>query len=187
MTSTSSKATSCFNSRTREGCDSNRSRLAELTWHVSIHAPGRGATPSCFLHCVSYYSFNSRTREGCDALTSTSSKATSCFNSRTREGCDSNRSRLAELTWHVSIHAPGRGATLTKEERAIFDKGFNSRTREGCDSIPSHSNRFHFGFNSRTREGCDRLIENIRSAAECFNSRTREGCDKMGVLAWELL
>ena len=33
----------------------------------------------------------------------------------------------------VSIHAPGRGATATRTRRASIDARFNSRTREGCD------------------------------------------------------
>ena len=33
---------------------------------VSIHAPGRGATYSCLIRCITALCFNSRTREGCD-------------------------------------------------------------------------------------------------------------------------
>ena len=54
----------CFNSRTREGCDPDKSyhRISRL---VSIHAPARGA-----IHILEVVRcgrrFNSRTREGCD-------------------------------------------------------------------------------------------------------------------------
>ena len=58
------KGRACFNSRTREGCDS----LEFCRTHrhfVSIHAPVKGAMrePSA---TRTIRSFNSRTREGCD-------------------------------------------------------------------------------------------------------------------------
>ena len=55
----------------------------------------------------------------------------------------------------VSIHAPGRGATRFRELRCRWDKRFNSRTREGCDIIQVVTNLKVLSFNSRTREGCD--------------------------------
>ena len=57
---------------------------------VSIHAPGRGATP-----LPTHYP---------DSINS--------FNSRTREGCDSHFVPVPHLGNNVSIHAPGRGATV---------------------------------------------------------------------------
>ena len=36
--------TTCFNPRTREGCDESVSGLLRVTTEVSIHAPVRGAT-----------------------------------------------------------------------------------------------------------------------------------------------
>ena len=81
-----------FNSRTREGCDltnhNQTKRLclfqfthpggvrhlagqaADIVPAVSIHAPGRGATPAFPRVRPSLGRFNSRTREGCDELAS---------------------------------------------------------------------------------------------------------------------
>ena len=102
----------CFNSRTREGCDC----------HTDTQSTG-----PC--------SFNSRTREGCDLFyfgrcasqlmfqfthpggvrhspSFGPFKSLACFNSRTREGCDVQHLDR-RYPGRVSIHAPGRGATLT--------------------------------------------------------------------------
>ena len=125
---------SCFNSRTREGCD--------LRGVAVAHHDG----------CR----FNSRTREGCDWRQSQEPGAGLRFNSRTREGCDkmvspsecspmfqfthpggvrltanTSLTKLQEFQFThpggvrlgegfsrshatlVSIHAPGRGATVS--------------------------------------------------------------------------
>ena len=104
--SSASRRTWCFNSRTREGCDllcfhhgkefqfqftHPRGvrcvfRVQDLGYHVSIHAPARGAITRIKLKTT----FN-------------------CFNSRTREGCDKFVDQLRNLVL-VSIHAPARGA-----------------------------------------------------------------------------
>ena len=81
---------SCFNSRTREGCDGCRGS----SWLR------RGG-------------FNSRTREGCDGCRGSSWLLRGGFNSRTREGCDAHGEEHTATSSCVSIHAPGRGATRT--------------------------------------------------------------------------
>ena len=58
-------------------------------------------------------------------------------------------------TKSVSIHAPGRGATLYSFASSSAARCFNSRTREGCDGIASIRMIGKRSFNSRTREGCD--------------------------------
>ena len=57
-----------FNSRTREGCDVAREVLDDVSLEVSIHAPGRGATPRGVRAAWPLGGFNSRTREGCDSV-----------------------------------------------------------------------------------------------------------------------
>ena len=54
-----------FNSRTREGCDLNLSKRRRGRV-VSIHAPARGATGKIYDIRTISTGFNSRTREGCD-------------------------------------------------------------------------------------------------------------------------
>ena len=100
----------------------------------------------------------------------------------------------------VSIHAPGRGATLILSHSIECSRCFNSRTREGCDVkvIARLTAEYEFQF---THPGGVRLTRGearagIRgfqfthpggvrptypktrdSPCCCFNSRTREGCD----------
>ena len=129
----SSSTALCFNSRTREGCDRYASlqcyracvfqfthpggvrhrdiNLRRPTTEVSIHAPGRGATSILRLLPSPGLRFNSRTREGCDLKTVTEHIKETSFNSRTREGCDLKQLSI-KLLKSVSIHAPGRGATV---------------------------------------------------------------------------
>ena len=101
-----------FNSRTREGCDSEGER-GEFECLVSIHAPGRGATSWLLRFSLFFGSFNSRTREGCDSISLRSRSRVTSFNSRTREGCDSPSSSESDFS----------------------GSRFNSRTREGCDVV----------------------------------------------------
>ena len=142
-----------FNSRTREGCDmlglhrSFYDREFQFTHPggvrphtpcaricragVSIHAPGRGATPlgapSVGRLLVSIHAPG--------------------------RGATCSPYMLSYLMI-VSIHAPGRGATC---RGAVNEKslGFNSRTREGCDFSSNKVTTNLRRFNSRTREGCD--------------------------------
>ena len=82
----------CFNSRTREGCDSLVRMLWMVLSQVSIHAPGRGATSSRHRHC---------------ALHRVSIHA---------PGRGATMHNLSECTTlKVSIHAPGRGATSPRD------------------------------------------------------------------------
>ena len=81
-----------FNPRTREGCD------------IAPRITG-----------VRRYCFNPRTREGCDHSATIRVMFLGGFNPRTREGCDVGVVRLRPATTAVSIHAPVRGATLTRE------------------------------------------------------------------------
>ena len=100
----------------------------------------------------------------------------------------------------VSIHAPARGATVTRQPAPAPSCGFNPRTREGCDANPGLVGHVLRGFNPRTREGCDAkalakalkvstvsIHAPARGATKKrqgsliiqgrFNPRTREGCD----------
>ena len=101
----------CFNSRTREGCDSTTNDLHRIARKFQFTHPG--GVRRCRSVCkIGSLSFNSRTREGCDYLHVVSVLCLRLsFNSRTREGCDLVPCLVRELNPGVSIHAPGRGAT----------------------------------------------------------------------------
>ncbi len=77
-----------FNPRTREGCD--------------LLPPPR------YAHRVD---FNPRTREGCDETRCQGLGPADYFNPRTREGCDFIDTAFLLFMFHISIHAPARGAT----------------------------------------------------------------------------
>ena len=80
---------------------------------VSIHAPGRGATAWRPDNSRPHPRFQFTHPGGVRLSTSCSMLlVTSGFNSRTREGCDPRRRRQGGRGCRVSIHAPGRGATL---------------------------------------------------------------------------
>ncbi len=98
---------SCFNSRTREGCDVVVGKDAGFLLFQFTHPRGvrfeyQPAHPLDLR-------FNSRTREGCDLSCSRLDSPDWSFNSRTREGCDSALKALVPVM-AVSIHAPARGA-----------------------------------------------------------------------------
>ena len=191
---------SCFNPRTREGCDAKpvMECVPEL---VSIHAPARGATRPTVRYPAPTSSFNPRTREGCDLRFVYVGKARDLFQSTHPRGVRPDRVRAGIPGGFVSIHAPARGATSGPDLVPDPWPRFNPRTREGCDDAFAQSVRHCGRFNPRTREGCDynagsiwclllyvsihapaRGATRAQSAApaprpRCFNPRTREGCD----------
>ena len=84
------RLSTCFNSRTREGCD----RVALLVIYIGLKF--QFTHPGGVRHSVYHFVCHIRVS----------------FNSRTREGCDSIASYCSSLCLTVSIHAPGRGATV---------------------------------------------------------------------------
>ena len=80
---------------------------------ISIHAPVKGATGKKTRKKDLGMNFNPRTREGCDLQNQVKLYNNRYFNPRTREGCDPDRSRRPGRHFHISIHAPVKGATRT--------------------------------------------------------------------------
>ena len=129
-------ATTCFNPRTRVGCDRIPSPLAPLAVRfqsthprgvrraqdkdgmhfmlvVSIHAPAWGATRSETAWRGWSRRFNPRTRVGCDAaVDGLPERPVIGFNPRTRVGCDKAIYDDILALFAVSIHAPAWGATV---------------------------------------------------------------------------
>ena len=77
----------CFNSRTREGCDTTTT-TSSGQWQSFNSRTREGCDYYRFCPVTDIGRFNSRTREGCDSLPERHSLSNTCFNSRTREGCD---------------------------------------------------------------------------------------------------
>ena len=99
---------SCFNPRTREGCDLNCKAISE-TERVSIHAPARGATCSVHINSSGLPRFNPRTREGCDPIL------------------------LIYILLKVFQSTHPRGVRPIRPLKLVAIGSFNPRTREGCD------------------------------------------------------
>ena len=102
----------CFNSRTREGCDTERLQFGDSEVSVSIHAPGRGATGKWVNIPLSMVVSIHAPGRGATVFDRSPQGRLLRFNSRTREGCD-----------------------MYERERDELLKRFNSRTREGCDPL----------------------------------------------------
>ena len=68
--------------------------------------------------------------------------------------------RLALLV-RVSIHAPGRGATLGHQALPFASRGFNSRTREGCDSLDGGLKDYVTGFQFTHPGGVRRVAREV--------------------------
>ena len=102
----------CFNSRTREGCDFGVFCCAKCL-AVSIHAPARGATHSTLPRCLlSRFQFTHPRG----------------VRHRTRPLCQS-------LMAFQFTHPRGVRPRINLHTNILLS--FNSRTREGCDTPPS--------------------------------------------------
>ena len=99
-----------FNPRSREGSD-----------RVAI---------SSFVYLLY---FNPRSREGSDYVGGFMITLYSDFNPRSREGSDIIK-LLVFTTYHISIHAPAKGATQFLFRLVCHDSDFNPRSREGSDN-----------------------------------------------------
>ena len=99
----------CFNPRTRVGCDVRCNMAVCFASNVSIHAPAWGATRTSISCSAEGVSFNPRTRVGCDSIRSPSRSRSRSFNPRTRVGCDARTSRrcLRPCSGFQSTHPRG--------------------------------------------------------------------------------
>ena len=55
----------------------------------------------------------------------------------------------------ISIHAPVKGATLSKIKEGLYGSNFNPRPREGSDEAKRVIRGLTYNFNPRPREGSD--------------------------------
>ena len=104
-------ARTCFNPRTRVGCDVLSVRC-RICYEVSIHAPAWGATPRNEAAFPAAPCFNPRTRVGCDVGKDLHSVSCGRFQSTHPRGVRPSR----------PAHPPAGGGR------------FNPRTRVGCDA-----------------------------------------------------
>ena len=122
-----------FNLRSREGSDAVTIATNNVTM-ISIHAPAKGATPLIpstrniprnfnprsregsdqipLIQIPQLSYFNPRSREGSDFCRTVRYSGTRYFNPRSREGSDRIVPKEGLASYHISIHAPAKGATF---------------------------------------------------------------------------
>ena len=82
------------------------------------------------------------------------------FNPRSRTGSDVPVHAVYSIL-DISIHAPARGATLSKLMSSQCLLYFNPRSRTGSDLLQSHNKARSAHFNPRSRTGSDSKIKQI--------------------------
>ena len=169
----------CFNPRTRVGCDVAVWSFPSAVAPVSIHAPAWGATGAfrpVKLVTKKFQSTHPRgvRRKGAFPQPPTLPR----FNPRTRVGCDQEAMAARDEGQDVSIHAPAWGATGWSLPPARKTASFNPRTRVGCDLLHGCF-AAHAGLVSihAPAWGATRTPPSSRPAWPSFNPRTRVGCD----------
>ena len=133
--------------------------------------------PSCFLHCVSYYSFNSRTPGGVrPGFSWIESKRWQFQFTHPGRGATS-ASQYGCFRENVSIHAPREGCDISKPLPPLGLSVSIHAPREGCDWARCHGRKppstFQFTHPGRgaTKEG-----DRVEMSWSCsFNSRTPGG------------
>ena len=144
----------CFNPRTREGCDWIFQRVYTFANYVSIHAPARGATVDTQRIDV-LQEFQSTHPRGVRHINGNNNKDFQRFQSTHPRGV-----RLEDLDslnhTLVSIHAPARGATIWHLLSGQWYSLFQSTHPRGVRRNQcSPREKKVESFNPRTREGCD--------------------------------
>ena len=124
--------------------------------------------------------FNSRTHAGCDIIRLSRRRGKTGFNSRTHAGCDFTHPRGVRLSYHVSIHAPTRGATRVSPIVYGWDLtvSIHAPTRGATNSISASLidlSQFQFTHPRGVRPKHIPIIYNLLG----FNSRTHAGCDTL--------
>jgi len=125
----------CFNPRTRAGCDTKGKQIGIAGELVSIHAPVRGATRTLLYVSMRITSFNPRTRAGCDHQLEANNIPYIKFQSTHPCGVRPKQMAGVGIVKVVSIHAPVRGATSNCCRAFTKRHCFNPRTRAGCDLV----------------------------------------------------
>ena len=153
----------CFNPRTRTGCDRAPDRPhAPAGRFQPTHPHGvRRLCPKCHERM---HEFQPTHPHGVRPFFGLMSVLVACFNPRTRTGCDSEPFGGITNRFHVSTHAPARGATLQWQNCRTLPVGFNPRTRTGCDGTDSCPYSGHPAFQPTHPHGVRPKIRRSSSA-----------------------
>ena len=134
-----------------------------LLEHVSIHAPGRGAT--AFSDERIRETLFQSTPPGGGRPVPFAQVHTSVFigfQSTPPGGGRLHHGTLASAAMRVSIHAPGRGATWLMSTKILRWRSFNPRPRAGGDGRRLPRSRYPSSFNPRPRAGGDADILGVQ-------------------------
>ena len=124
----------CFNPRTRVGCDWSGGFCLYGRKLVSIHAPAWGATIKCSVSTTRPTCFNPRTRVGCDLRAFPFRSTPYQFQSTHPRGVRRNEmSETREKVLFQSTHPRGVRRRFMTAWWALAC--FNPRTRVGCDML----------------------------------------------------
>ena len=148
----------------------------ESSFHVSIHAPARGATTlGESITRLPKVSIHAPARGATDAPSCVVSVCPS-FNPRAREGRD-GADLAAEAAIDVSIHAPARGATSMSPVARPTDCVFQSTRPRGARHRNSLRLFSSMTFQSTRPRGARPPMPPPRRGHRSFNPRAREGRD----------
>ena len=121
-----------FNPRTRVGCDDlqpgERYRFSDFNPRTRVGCDAIG-----YQVFLMIYGFQSTHPGGVRPVWLDAGPRPTNFNPRTRVGCDLSLVIIVEPLLHISIHAPGWGATRGGGGCSPPPPNFNPRTRVGCD------------------------------------------------------
>ena len=164
-----------FQSTRPRGARHGRRAHGQNLGPVSIHAPARGATPTCRRVRPTDRCFNPRAREGRDIRARGRRSTCRRFNPRAREGRDSGATSTTRATCWFQSTRP-RGARPAHGTGG-WESGmrFNPRAREGRDRYLSAWRQRLEQFQSTRPRGARRLPPPDHLGADMFQSTRPRG------------
>ena len=167
----------CFNSRAREGRDSQMTTRLSGTSSFQSTRPRGARRPCAAPHGFCRMWFQSTRPRGARLDHGLASFAELMFQSTRPRGARRYRDGGNNAAGSVSIHAPARGATGLSRGGGVLCVCFNPRAREGRDASDVPVIVREVWFQSTRPRGARRVQISRGHAVESFNPRAREGRD----------
>ena len=150
--------------------------ISKFTFYVFQSTHPRGVRLPCG-HCVQCLEkFQSTHPRGVRHIHNTKSLCNSSFNPRTHEGCDPSFAFGVSRFYHVSIHAPTRGATLLTLKDVEYYQFQSTHPRGVRRPEARKSLALAVSIHAPTR-GATVSGQTYYQPKTGFNPRTHEGCD----------
>ena len=99
------------------------------------------------------------------------------FNPHSHEGSDMCLSKSNNVSVHISIHTPTKGATDNTLSHHHFLRNFNPHSHEGSDRPETRNQYRNTNFNPHSHEGSDTTLQNSAESPMNFNPHSHEGSD----------